>query len=88
MSIDVHVMCLLCVSCSSQSQNASINFGANPKRSATKLRSALFRMERRANMARPALTFALGSRLKGVFLSPSLLTNKGTFALGLRKADL
>jgi hypothetical protein len=42
-------------------------------------------MERRTNMARPAVTFALGSRLKGVFLSPTLLTKKQAFAFVSQK---
>jgi hypothetical protein len=42
-------------------------------------------MERLTNMARPALTFALGSRLKGVFLFRSLLTNKQAFAVVTQK---
>lgn len=85
MSIAVRVMCLLCLSYSNESRNASTNFGTNPKQITTKLCSALFHMERLTNMARPALTFALGSRLKGVFLFRSLLTNKQAFAVVTQK---
>jgi len=37
MSVAVHVMCLLYLSCSNKSRNASIDFGTNRKQSTTKV---------------------------------------------------
>jgi H+/Cl- antiporter ClcA len=83
MSVAVHVMCLcLCLSCSNESRNASINFGTNSKQNTTKLCSALFR----TNMAWPALTFALGSRLKGGLFVPHFADEPTSICL--HKADV